>query len=132
MNIGIHFIRINRSIRRKQEGAIAMPLSEAEKIDVRVLLRLTSGPERFPGGKSSLDILDERLAALNATEVVSVQAILVEFASVKYESGRLQGEYEHDPARQRELLRRHLITVLNFNPSDYQAETTVEFLKRGN
>lgn len=108
-----------------------MSLSETEKIEVRTLLCVYSSPDRFIAGKSLLEILEERLAVLNPEEISSVQAILTEFANVKYESGRLQGDYEHDPARQRELLRRYLMTVLNFNPSDYQLDKTSDNLRRG-
>jgi hypothetical protein len=100
-----------------------MPLTEAEKIEVRTVLRFRANDaiQRIVSGKTVATLLDECLTALGTDALAAVRAILTEFASIKYESGELHGTYEQDPVRQRQLLRDHLITVLDFNPDAYRS-----------
>lgn len=98
-----------------------MPLTEAEKIEVRTLLRFRANDaiQRIVSGKTVAILLDDCLNDLGPDALAAVRAILTEFANIKYESGELHGTYEQDPVRQRQLLRDHLMTVLDFNPDSY-------------
>jgi hypothetical protein len=98
-----------------------MPLSDSEIISVRMLLQLRSGAPDSSGASLATVMLNRRLNARSLDAVNAVQTILGEFGTVQFQSCELHGDYESDPERQRALLRRHLITVLDFDPADYGA-----------
>jgi hypothetical protein len=96
-----------------------MPLTETEIISVRMLLKLRSGMPNNSGASLVTTMLNRRISALSPAAVTAVQTILTQFSAVQFQSGELHGDYESSPQRQRDLLRRHLITVLDFDPADY-------------
>jgi hypothetical protein len=96
-----------------------MPLTDADFIAIRMLLKLRPSRPNATGTNLANTMLSRRVAALSDAAIQAVQTILAEFNTVRFQSGELRGDYESSPERQRTLLRRHLITVLDFDPADY-------------
>jgi hypothetical protein len=107
-----------------------MPLTEAQKIDIRALLQVRQQTGMLALGKLAFSALETKMNALGSEAISAAEEILAEYDKIKYETGRLQGEYNDDPNQKRALLRNRLITLLDFDPADYAEKNPWE-LGRG-
>jgi hypothetical protein len=94
-------------------------LSEAQKIEIRQILRVRKDAITYLLGQSALDALNAKLASLSADQITAVGELLTEWDKVKYATGVLKGDYNDDPARKRSLIKERLVTTIDFDPADY-------------
>lgn len=100
-----------------------MALTEAQKIEIRELLQIRQGSSKVDFSRSITTALDEKINALSNEKITEIQEILTQYTAIKYDTGILTGEYSDDPSKKRRLLRDYLMTVLDFNPQNYQNAT---------
>ena len=106
-----------------------MALTDAQTLDIHQLLGVPYGDfAGNPNWRASHD-LTARLSGLSAAQEEKVSEILSEFATVRYATGRLSGEYSDDPARRRGLLKRAMASLLAYDPGDYDLGGSMELAR---
>lgn len=94
-------------------------LTEAQKIEAHALMGIqygdkTSNLQQFIS-RDFIAVLD----GLSPAQESLVSDILLEYAKVKFATGRLNGDFEDDPDRKRQNLKKVLISTTGFNPEEY-------------